>query len=281
MLAPAMSDYTVLGAEGFIGRHLVRHLRAQGLSVRSPARGAPEIHEADLGRVFYCIGLTGDFIDRPLDTVEAHVCALASLLRTARFASLVYLSSTRLYDGLSGLAQETATLRFDPRDRRRIYDLSKATGEALCHAFPDRRLVIARLSSVYDDALSADNFLHGICRKALASPAVEVETAPEEERDYVHVDDVCRALHRLAEAPRERVYNVASGINLSNRALFDVVARATGCRITIRERPAAWPVPRIDVSRLRDELGITPAAPEDRVPALLSAHRRSSETSPG
>jgi UDP-glucose 4-epimerase len=275
-----MTGYTVLGADGFIGQHVVRHLRQQGEAVRTPARDAPELHDADLGRVIYCVGLTGDFVERPLDTVDAHVCFFASLLRRARFSSLVYLSSTRLYDGQPGPAHETASLTLDPQDRRHIYDFSKGLGEALCHAFPDRGLVIARLSSVYDDALRADNFLHRLCREALAAPTLEIDTSPTSERDYIHIDDVCRALHRLTQTARHAVYNVASGANLSNRELVDLVSRATGCRITIRERPADRPVPRIDISRLQKEFGISPAPPHERIAALLAERLRRDRPAP-
>lgn len=273
-----MTHYTVLGAGGYLGGHMARYLRQRGEAVRTPARDAPEIFVEELGRVIYCVGLTGDFIDRPLDTVDAHVGLLTALLRRARLSSLVYLSSTRLYDSTAGLAHEDATLVLDPRDRRHIYDLSKATGEALCHAFPHRQLVIARLSSVFDDALGNDTFLNETCRKALELPAFEVETSPEIERDYIHVDDVCAALFALSQSPRHRVYNVASGVNLSNRALIELVGRETGCTITLRERPADRSVPRIDVTRLGEEFQIFPAPPQPRLAALLARHRRQTGT---
>jgi nucleoside-diphosphate-sugar epimerase len=266
-----MTGYTVLGASGFIGRHLVRHLRAQGEAVRTPARDDPQVQTIDLGKVIYCIGLTGDFIDHPLATVEAHVCAFAFLLRHARFSSLVYLSSTRVYDGQTGPAAENRVLALDPQDPRHIYDFSKGTGEALCHAHPDRHCVVARLSSVYSDALDADNFLHEICRKALSHDAFEIETSLDAERDYIHIDDVCAMLVRLANAPRHRAYNVASGVNLKNRELIDLVRRETGRRITVRESGAARPVPTVDISRAKEEFGFAPAPPQDRVAALLRA----------
>jgi len=275
-----MTGYTVLGADGFIGQHVVRHLRQHREAVRTPARDAAELYGKDLGRVIYCVGLTGDFVERPLDTVDAHVCFLASLLRRARFSSLVYLSSTRLYDGQPGPAHEAASLTLDPQDRRHIYDFSKGLGEALCHAFPDRGLVIVRLSSVYDDALRADNFLHRLCREALAAPTLELDTSSTSERDYIHIDDVCRALHQMTQSARHAVYNVASGVNLSNRELVDIVSRATGCRITIRERPADRPVPRIDISRLQQEFGISPAPPYERIAALLAEHTRRDQPRP-
>ena len=95
-----MSGWTIIGAGGFIGGRLTQALRARGEAVYAPSREDRDLFERDLGRVFYCAGLTGDFAVRPFDTVEAHVTLLAQVLAKARFERLIYLSSTRLYDSL-------------------------------------------------------------------------------------------------------------------------------------------------------------------------------------
>ena len=90
---------TLIGGEGFIGRRLQARLRREGWTCQVPARDAPWLLERPLGHVFHCAGLTADYAARPFDTVEAHASLLARLLRDADFEALVYLSSTRLYDG--------------------------------------------------------------------------------------------------------------------------------------------------------------------------------------
>ena len=95
-----MSGFTVIGAGGFIGGRLAAALRARGDSVYAPARGDEGLFDQDLGSVFYCAGLTGDFHVRPFETVEAHVGLLVQVLAKARFERLIYLSSTRVYDSL-------------------------------------------------------------------------------------------------------------------------------------------------------------------------------------
>ena len=93
---------TVLGAGGFIGRHLVAHFRAQGRRVAAVDRARlPEFMEGgEAGHVFYCIGLTADFRARPLETAEAHAGLLARVLQRGGFevmgkAQIVL--STRLF----------------------------------------------------------------------------------------------------------------------------------------------------------------------------------------
>ena len=86
-----------------------------------------------MGTVFYCAGLTSDYAVRAHDTVSAHVCLLNELLQGGNFETLVYLSSTRLYDSLGPYAvDEDSALALNPANPRHLYDLSKALGEALC-----------------------------------------------------------------------------------------------------------------------------------------------------
>ena len=87
-----------------------------------------------IARIF-AIGLTADFRSRPLDTMDAHVSALAEVLRCGRFDSLTYLSSTRVYAGLPR-GCGNATLVVNPSDASDLYNLSKLAGEALCLGRP-------------------------------------------------------------------------------------------------------------------------------------------------
>ncbi len=89
-------EATLIGVRGFIGRHLLKHLKREGWDVRDASRDPLSWCDQPLGHVFYCAGLTADDDHRPHDTVQAHVSLLNQLLRQGRYDSLVYLSSTRL-----------------------------------------------------------------------------------------------------------------------------------------------------------------------------------------
>src|SRR4051812_11177152 len=82
----AAMRFTVLGASGFIGSHLMRWLESQSLPYWAPKR-CENVLGRPLGHVIYCIGLTADFRGRPYDTVRAHVCHLLDILEEAEFAS--------------------------------------------------------------------------------------------------------------------------------------------------------------------------------------------------
>ena len=218
--------FTVLGASGFIGSHVAARLRARGDDVVCPPRALwPEMVN-DLGHVIYCIGITADFRTRPIDTVQAHVCQLAELLGRG-FESLLYLSSTRVYAGAERGIEE-ATFRVDPASLDDVYNLSKLMGESLCLAIPNERVRVARLSNVFGPDWGSRNFLATVIAEAVDAGALLFRTAADSAKDYIAIDEVVDALLAIIERGSERIYNVASGRNITNAALAMRIAEVTG-----------------------------------------------------
>lgn len=272
---------TVIGAAGFIGRHLSQHLRNAGYEVHEATRDHADVPADFPGHVFYCAGLTADYAQRPHDTVEAHVGLLNRVLRRGRFESLVYLSSTRLYDGaLVEAADEGTALALDPHQPRHLFDLSKALGESLCLAAGGGRARVARLSCVYRDA-DGEGFLPQLLRAVPAAiaqagagqpPRLQLDTTPQAARDYVHLDDVLQALRLIATRGTRPVYNVASGRNISNRELFARLHQLSGCSLVAGQPQIVRPTPRIDITRMRQEFAWHPVCLLDKLAELLPEH---------
>lgn len=272
--------FTVLGASGYIGGRMVQFLRAAGHPVYAPRRGAPGALDHPLGHVIYAIGVTADFRSRPLATMEAHVTALAEVLRCGQFDSLTYLSSTRVYAGVSS-GTEDAALIVNPTDPSDLYNLSKLAGEALCLTSPDQSIRVVRLSNVFGADMDAggqpsQNFLAQVVREA-ESGSIRLGTAPGSAKDYVAIDDVTRALHRVALDGAHRLYNVASGRNVTNGEIAAVLSRLTGCRVESAAGAPEIVYPPIDTRRIEalfpPEQPWRPAALLDRLPELLSFRR--------
>jgi UDP-glucose 4-epimerase len=268
-----MAKFTVLGASGFIGSHLVRNLRTHSHEVLAPDRSDLATLRGNLGYVIFCVGITVEFWKRPLETAHAHVCALNNVLKRAEFDRLVYLSSVRLYDGVDCTGDETDVFRLDPFKPRHVYDLSKCLGEALIY-HGGRAGVVARIANVYDDTLSRDDFLCRTVAEALAKQEITINSNPHAGRDYIHVDDVVRALEAIALSPVEAVYNVATGTIFSNQDLAALLEQNLECRISFRSREAAGIVPAPHIVRLTRDFGLHPIQPSARLPAILKAVRQ-------
>lgn len=259
---------TVIGGAGFVGRRLADTLRRAGHEVWVPARGDRALFTRDLGHVYYCAGLTADFAARPFDTVTAHVSLLADVLRANRFAHLVYLSSTRLYDtSQQPVGDEAAALMLQPASPRALYDLSKGLGENLCLTVAAGRAAVARLSCVFDWAPEAPGFLSEWLIRAATERAFTLDSDAGFVRDYIHLDDVVGALTAMSTGGASGIFNLASGANVSNGELAEVFNRL-GWDIALTR---ASPVQRAAVcstGALRG-LGVAPRDVRDVVASYL------------
>lgn len=253
----AMNQFTVLGASGFVGSHIVRKLNSLGIDCYAPKKGDPEIFEKNLGKVFYCVGMTSDFIKNPVLTIDAHVLFLSKLVDRAKFDRLVYLSSTRLYDGLAeSVVNESADLSWSTSNPRHLYDLSKALGESITLTALSGRGCVARLSCVYDSIPGSPGFMSGLLQKLSKSKTVVLETTTGLLRDYIYVDDVVSALKAMLDHDVSGVFNVASGENISNGDLSECISRF-GYSLKIRTASERQIMPTCDISKINN-LGISP-----------------------
>ena len=267
-------QFTVLGGHGFVGSALADYLQRRGHKVLVPARvHSPEqLANALQGHVIYCIGLTADFRSRPWDTVDAHVGVLRHLLAEGRFASLTYLSSTRVYLG-GNAGHEDAPLTVRPEAPDQLYNLSKLMGESLCHAAhrSEKPVRVVRLSNVVGGDLTSDNFIYALLREALATGAIQLNSSLDSAKDYIALADVTRMLECIASHGQARCYNLASGQQTRHGEIVQAIAALTGARISVTPDAPRMDFPAIDIRRLREEFGFAPQPPLDGLAALLPA----------
>lgn len=269
---PSPRRATIFGGHGFIGHHLQKKLVGLGWNCHLPPRNSPIMSEFDYGYVFYCAGLTADYLHRPFDTVDAHVTLLSQFFKSARFSKLVYLSSTRLYDNHSGdIACEDTPLSLVPSNPRHLYDLSKALGESLCHVGAQGRAKIVRLSCVYNDHRDREGFLPGLLRQIIEHRprSLNIDSSPFFSRDYIHLEDVIEALTLIATQGTATTYNVAGGCNIENRLLFSLLEEKSGTKIIPLRQDASSSAARISIERMQQEFLWHPKSVENKITEIL------------
>ncbi len=259
--------FTIFGASGFIGGHLSAYLKRGGHDVTAIARRKTPAKNTELGHAIFCIGLTADFRSRLVDTVRAHVCLLAEFIQDYQFESFLYLSSTRVYGG-AGSGNEESSLTVRP-DADHLYNLSKLTGEALCLGQSSAGFRVARLSNVIGRGSAPINFLQAVIDEARQKGTVTLQTSAESAKDYIDIDDVCRALEFIALKGRRRLYNVASSISTSNREVASCIHRHLGATVAYASGARTVTFPSIDISRLRGEFGFSPIPFEESCIKLI------------
>lgn len=263
----------VTGAAGFIGSRAAAAFAAEGWEVVRAGRPEHELPSREFDRLFddhdvdlvvHCAGpasVPASLADPPADragSVGVTRGLLALLEDCDPPPRLLLVSSAAVYGEPRELpvAETSALAPISPYGRHRLEVEDLAAASVVPTA-------VARVFSAYGEGLRRQ-VLWDVARKALHRDVVELWGTGAESRDFVHVDDVARALVLIGRHASftDDVYNVGSGEETTIAELARLVLEALGsdARPAFRgvERegdPARW---RADTGRLR-ALGWSPS----------------------
>lgn len=221
----------------------------------------------------------GESVQKPLSYYENNVSRTRSLLEameTADVSKFVFSSTAAVY----GLPEITPISETAPKQPINPYGETKWAVERMCHFQSQTgRLRYAALryfnacGAGFEDTLGEDHrpeshLIPLIIRAAMGrrdSVKIYGVDYPTPDgtciRDYIHVEDLCRA-HLLAleklDHEIELVFNLGNGAGYSVRQVIDTVARVSGRSFQIIEadrRPGDPPVLTADASKARSQLG--------------------------
>jgi UDP-glucose 4-epimerase len=284
----------VLGAAGFIGRHVVREFLAQGYRVTAVDRvdglsdGMLEHRRIE----FRCGKLTDDeFVRSVLAGVDTVICLAPNSLpessnadlgaeignqvqATLHIAELAHQSGCRSFvfassggtvyglDSATPIAEDAATR---PRN---AYGVSKLAIEHYLRVLRELRSLHAvslRISNPYGVGQHANNnqgFIAMAMRRAFDGEPITIWGDGKAVRDFIFVRDLAAAFVKASEyTGPEHVMNIGSGLGYSLLEIMTMVEEVSGRRLNLRfERQRKIDVARnvLDISRAYAELNWQP-----------------------
>jgi len=267
-------DFTVLGAEGFIGSNLINHLSKNGRRIYAPKKkNSTEFKKLQHGHIIYCIGLTSDFRKRPLDTMHAHVCILREILERVDFKSLTYLSSTRVYHGSSSTI-ESHRLSMSPENLEDLYGISKLAGESLCHHSGRKNVKIIRLSNIVGYRRDRDLFIDQLLHEIVTHNTLTLKSSLHSSKDYLYIDDAVNAISSLAATNNTGCFNVAYGNNISNQIIINQLNEHFDFKLTIEKNAPVIDFPIINTEKIRNTIHFNPSAFSDYFSTFINCYKQ-------
>lgn len=196
--------------------------------------------------------------------VETNVQGTRTLLDAARREGVrrfVQISTDEVYG-------ETLTGKFTESDRlnpRNPYSATKASADMLAysyHATHDLPVVITRASNNYGPHQHQEKLIPKLITNALRGEPLPIYGDGTNVREWIHVDDHCRAIaFLLTEGEPGEIYNVGSGEELQNRKVAKKIVDGVGASSElieyVEDRPGHDQRYALDTTKIR-ELGWEP-----------------------
>jgi len=262
---------TILGSGGFIGSHLVEYFNKTGVEYYAPKLLNEKFFEESLGHVIYAIGVT-DFNQRPYDAVEAHVCLLKKILEKKRFDSFLYLSSARIYRGLSSTLEDEPII-VQPTNKDNLYNISKLMGESLCFSTNNENVRVVRPSNIVGVNLNSNLFLPSIIRDAIKNKKIKLNSTLNSERDYICIDDVVKILPRILLEGKYKLYNIAYGKNIKSEELINKLKKITNCDLELNLCTKEYSFPEISIQRIKNEFDFKPTSIIEKFEDIVNEYK--------
>lgn len=254
---------TVLGANGFIGKHIVHYLQGLGCSTIecydvTPEANLPNYHCLDLTNkesvnsinmdvdyIFMFAGLTGtyagfDAYEKYVSINELALLNVLNAIRQSPYRPKVIFPSTRLvYKGYDKALKEE-----DEKDSKTIYAANKLACEGYLKAYHDSfdiPYTVFRICIPYGNLLSTDYSFGTVgffIKQATAGKDITLYGGGNIKRTFTHMEDLCRQVTDGAFKPESNgeIYNIG-GETLSLHDAAEIIAKKYGVNVTA----VPWP----------------------------------------
>jgi dTDP-glucose 4,6-dehydratase len=204
----------------------------------------------------------------PTRFFRTNVLGTQTLLDVARVTDLArfhHVSTCEVYGDLA-LDSDDAFTEDHPYRPRTPYNASKAAADHAVRAYHETYglpITITNCSNNYGPYQFPEKVIPLFVTNALDDKALPLYEATQNKREWLHVDDHCRAIELVLEQGRiGETYNVGSGLEASIEELADAILDLTGkprdLRTIVADRPGHDRRYLLDSNKLRRELGWEP-----------------------
>ncbi|WP_404461709.1 NAD-dependent epimerase/dehydratase family protein [Providencia rettgeri] len=264
---------TIIGANGFVGKELVKFFTLKNYNVIKITRGTP-LPSFDCGYVIYAAGY-GD-CQSPIDVLNGNIEYCIQCINSIKYKRFIYFSSTRVYMG-NGKSNEDTNLKILQDDSRSIFNLSKLIAEKILLSYENTTII--RPSNIYGAAFNSKLFLPSLVRDSLNKKNINMYVTKNYEKDYIHIEDVCQIIDSMInkENLKFNLYNVASGYNITSEKIANIIESETKCNVNWHDIKHEDYFPPTSIDRIKEEFNFTPLNFEESLIDMIDEFRELSQ----
>ena len=202
-------------------------------------------------------------IKDPSIFIQSNVVGTQNLLecfRKANYGKMVHISTDEVYGHLG--FNDPSFLESTPINPRSPYAASKASSDLLCMAYIntfDCNISITRCCNNYGPNQHSEKFIPTIIKSLSKNKKVPIYGEGLNIREWVHVYDHNLAVWLVATKGKPEVYNIGSGVELTNIELVDKICKIMGkdldkSAVFVEDRLGHDFRYSIDCSKIQEEL---------------------------
>ena len=234
-----MRTNLVIGSDGFVGKPLCAYLKSCGEIVIpfDIKRGEDEdarlavLPLSSVDRVFFLAWEVGGAKylyrdDIQFVQLDSNLKLMLNVFPQLQAAQVPFLFAS------SQLAEEYDT----------VYGSTKRLGEVWSHLLRGTRVRLWNVYGAYEPASERSHVVADFVWQALTNGEIRMMTTGEELRQFIFIDDVCRAFHQAIGLRLEGVYDVTTFEWVSVRRVADIIASLTGAKVIPGERRGSTPI---------------------------------------
>lgn len=228
----------VLGSEGFVGKPFCKYLEDMGENVirfdikRSPEEDGRlvELSLDDVDRIYFLAWDVGGAKylykrDSQFKQLDWNLKLLLNVMPQIQEKNTPFLFVS------SQLAEEYDT----------VYGVTKRLGEVWTHLLGGVRVRLWNVYGSIEEPGERSHVVSDFIYQALNSGEIKMMTDGEENRQFIHIDDVCRAFHTALTNNYSGVYDITSFEWVKIIDLANIISKYTGCKVILGSKSGSTP----------------------------------------
>ena len=247
--------YTIFGHTGFIGSFFRNKLFKEKLIL--PKKGQL-IFKKNLGHIIYCIG-SDDWLNDSYNSYYANLGYIPEIINKNNYLSFTFLSTSRIYRNLN-VAKENSFLTVNPTNLDNYYNIKKICAESFLLSQKNKKIKIVRLSNIYGFNPRSTLLVPILIKDAIKKGLIKIFINKNCSKDFLSIEDTFSLVMKIIHKGKDKIYNVASGKNISLDKIAKKVSFLTNCKILYLNQKKIIKEPIIDISKIKKEFKFVPSS---------------------